>query len=242
MQLVVLTFFIHLIVSYLCLSRCKKKLCYFLEILISLLMMAVEFCNVNFNMDIAIFCNYILEYICAKLTIFSYVVFFKAGSFYVTKSLVNNGFLSKICISICGKKYLIKIITNFRKLKYGPRLKIGLPAMAGKKHKKTGVVFDKMGFPIFKSIYTFQLKRSDYKKDREYHFYHASKALYNDAMKDRALRRKFTENELKMFKDGKVPPRFTWHHHQDKGVMQLVEYKIHSNVSHIGGFSIWGKQ
>ena len=43
-------------------------------------------------------------------------------------------------------------------------------------------------------------------------------------------------------KKGKVPKKFTWHHHQNNGVMQLVDFKIHSEVSHIGGFSIWGKK
>ena len=240
-QLVILTFFIHLGVSYLCLSRCKKKTSYLLEILISLFMIASEFCKIGVKMDLVIV-YFVLEYICAKFTILCFVIILKIFSFYATKSLVNNGLFSKICIAICGKKYLIKIIANFRKLKYGPRLKFGVPAMAGKKHKATGIVFDGLGFPKFKSFYTFKLKRSEYKKDREYHFYHASKALYNDALKNKSLKCKFTDKELKMFKEGKVPPRFTWHHHQDRGVMLLVDYKVHSKVSHIGGFSIWGKK
>ena len=99
-----------------------------------------------------------------------------------------------------------------------------------------------MGFPKFKSYFTFCLKRSECNKDREYHFYHASKALYNEAMHNKVLKSKFTKKELEMFKEGKVPSRFTWHHHQDKGAMQLVDYKIYSEVNHIGGFSIWGKK
>lgn len=34
--------------------------------------------------------------------------------------------------------------------------------------------------------------------------------------------------------------RYTWHHHQDTGKMQLVEMGIHSATSHNGGREVWG--
>lgn len=41
--------------------------------------------------------------------------------------------------------------------------------------------------------------------------------------------------------NGKAPPDFTWHHHQDTGRMQLVSRKEHQAfVPHTGGMSIWG--
>ena len=242
MQLVILTFFIHLVVSFLCLSRCKKKTSYVLELLISIFMITNQFCIVGFKEIPFSIIYYILEYIIAKIVIVFIVILMKYFSFYVAKSLVNNGTISKVCMVFFGKRHLVKLISNFKKLKYGPRLKIGIPGMAGKVHKKTGIKFDKMGFPKFKSYFTVKLKRCEYNKDREYHFYHTSKALYKEAIRNKSLRSKFTKKELEMFKDGKVPSRFTWHHHQNKGVMQLVEYKIHSDVNHIGGFSIWGKK
>ena len=52
--------------------------------------------------------------------------------------------------------------------------------------------------------------------------------------------KKFTEAEIATFKAGKVPERWTWHHHQDTGVMQLVLKEVHEVASHTGGFSIWG--
>ena len=38
-----------------------------------------------------------------------------------------------------------------------------------------------------------------------------------------------------------TPDGFTWHHHQDLGVMQLVRSDVHSLSPHTGGVSIWQK-
>lgn len=32
----------------------------------------------------------------------------------------------------------------------------------------------------------------------------------------------------------------TWHHHQDRGKMQLVDKAIHQQTGHTGGKAIWG--
>ena len=85
-----------------------------------------------------------------------------------------------------------------------------------------------------------QLKPEDYQKSRSIHFYRASKALYNDIIKDNRLRAQFTEAEISIFKKGGVPKAYTWHHHQEIGKLQLVSRKIHRQTGHIGGFSIWG--
>lgn len=112
--------------------------------------------------------------------------------------------------------------------------------LAGKTHPVSGVKFDSNGFPIFDSKYNTTLDPQDYMKSRGTHFDRASKALYNDIMNDSNLRSKFTEAEIAIFKEGGVPKAYTWHHHQDAGVMQLVDRKIHRQTGHIGGFSIWG--
>ncbi len=52
---------------------------------------------------------------------------------------------------------------------------------------------------------------------------------------------KFTEEEIELLKLGEVPDRFTWHHHQETGRMQLVEYEVHRQTGHTGGYKIWGK-
>lgn len=242
MQLLIITFIIHLALSILCLSRCKKKTSYVVEIVLSLILITYQFYLVDFKEipDMVVFC--IVEYIIAKIAILIIVTGIRYFSFYALVSVVKNGKVAKVGYWVMGKSHFIQVMSNFRKLDYGPRLKLGIPGMAGKTHKKTGIRFDKKGFPKFKSIYTVKLERECYKKSREYHFYHASKKVYLQALKNRQLKSKFTKNELEQFKRGDVPSRFTWHHHQDKGVLQLVDSKIHADVNHIGGFSIWGKK
>ena len=117
---------------------------------------------------------------------------------------------------------------------------VGRMDLAGKTHPVSGVKFDSTGFPIFDSKYNATLDPQDYMKSRSTHFDRASKALYNDIMNDSNLRSKFTDAEIEIFKDGGVPKAYTWHHHQDAGVMQLVDRKIHRQTMHTGGFSIWG--
>jgi hypothetical protein len=58
------------------------------------------------------------------------------------------------------------------------------------------------------------------------------------------FRKRFGNNYsavLKQLEEGKTPKAFTWNHHQEPGVMQLVDRKIHSKTGHLGGYSIWGK-
>lgn len=38
------------------------------------------------------------------------------------------------------------------------------------------------------------------------------------------------------------PPGLTWHHHQDKGRMQLIDAEVHGAIQHNGGHSTWGKR
>ncbi|MBU5315382.1 HNH endonuclease [Clostridium bornimense] len=122
----------------------------------------------------------------------------------------------------------------------GGSTSVGRMDLAGKKHPVSGVEFDSNGFPIFESKYSMQLNPEDYLKSRGTHFDRASKALYNDIMKDSNLRSQFTDAEIAIFKEGGVPKAYTWHHHQDAGKMQLVNRKIHRQTGHTGGFSIWG--
>ncbi|WP_349305946.1 HNH endonuclease [Pseudofrankia sp. DC12] len=38
----------------------------------------------------------------------------------------------------------------------------------------------------------------------------------------------------------RTPQGYPWHHHQDPGLMQLVESGVHSRTGHTGGFSRGG--
>lgn len=50
----------------------------------------------------------------------------------------------------------------------------------------------------------------------------------------------FTEKQLEQIANGKTPEGYTWHHHQQVGQMQLVDYDEHRSNSHLGGWAIWG--
>ncbi|MBF0780468.1 HNH endonuclease [Granulicatella sp. 19428wC4_WM01] len=113
--------------------------------------------------------------------------------------------------------------------------------LANKVHPVTGVPFDSDGFPIFEVLGEMNLQPEDYLKSRATHFDRASKDLYNQILNNSDLASQFTSTEIEIFKNGGIPKRFTWHHHQNEGLMQLVDRKIHRKTGHIGGYSIWGK-
>lgn len=124
----------------------------------------------------------------------------------------------------------------------GPKtIRLRKGELAGDKHPVTGVPYDADGFPIFKSKGEVILKEADFKKSRPTHFRKCSKALYEQIIKDPDLASKFTKEEIQMFKQGETPKHYTWHHHQDTGRMQLVDYQIHHDTGHTGGYKIWGK-
>jgi hypothetical protein len=51
---------------------------------------------------------------------------------------------------------------------------------------------------------------------------------------------KIEKANLDCVKKGVDPLGYTWHHHQDKGKMQLVKSKVHGAIIHLGGAEIWG--
>ncbi len=124
----------------------------------------------------------------------------------------------------------------------GPKtIRLRKGELAGDKHPVTGIPYDADGFPIFKSKGEVILKEADLKKSRTTHFRKCSKALYEQIIKDPDLASRFTKEEIQMFKQGETPKHYTWHHHQDTGRMQLVDYQIHHDTGHTGGYRIWGK-
>lgn len=170
------------------------------------------------------------EYVLSKILVYIDIILIKKISFRLLVLTIRLNEDSKLCDKL---KQLYQI-------DYGRKLKHGLPAMAGRLHRRSGVRFDRNGFPKFKSYYTVKLKREDYKESREYHFYKANKILYRKALKSRRVRQMFTKADMRALKNGETPQRYTWHHHQKRGKMQLVSREIHSLVNHIGGYSIWG--
>jgi len=176
----------------------------------------------------------LVEYLCVKIFL---VVFMLIARIYFFNMIKNFDDRKK---KISEKK--LKIIRKFCKAKYWPRLKLGIPSQAGERHSITKVKIDEKGFPKFKAYYTVKLRREDYRKSREQHFYIANKILYKEICSNSKLRKRFSRQEIKNLSQGKTPKKYTWHHHQDAGILQLVEYDIHSKTKHDGGYSIWGSK
>lgn len=182
----------------------------------------------------------LIDFLVTNMILILNIIMLKYIAFEMLVTITNNTFLGKTICIIFNKIRLSKKLNSVLKVNYGPKLKRGLPGMAGKVHKKTKVEFDNNGFPKFKARYTIYLKKEDYGKSREAHFNYANKEVYKKAIDSKLVRKLFTKKELAQMKMGNTPEKYTWHHHQDKGKLQLVSRKIHSEVNHIGGYSIWG--
>ena len=230
---------IHLVTSLCLIYFRKNKLSYFTEIL--LLGAAWWYNTPTLNLNIVL--CYIAEYLLAKVLLVLIVYFAKRFSFYVMVVITHkqkHKFLYKLIIK---KKRFLRMQSHiWNKVQYGIRIKKGMPSMVNKRNSRTGIYFDKDGFPKFKAIAEVKLERKYWKKDRDAHFYRASKILYQRIQKSSRTASKFSRRDISSFKQGNCPSKYTWHHHQDKGVLQLVDSDIHSKVRHNGGFAIWGKK
>lgn len=174
----------------------------------------------------------LLEYCSVKIFLVLFFIFARKYAFNTIKKAVSKKSKNK-------KTKKIRLVKKLNNVKYWPKLKLGLPGMANKTYKKTKVKFDSNGFPKFKSYYTIKLRRKYYHRSRERHFYIANRTLYREVT--RLNNKKFTSSEMYVFSKGITPKGYTWHHHQDRGVLQLVDTNIHSETPHIGGYSIWGE-
>ncbi|UGW84617.1 HNH endonuclease [Bacillus velezensis] len=110
-------------------------------------------------------------------------------------------------------------------------------------HPVTKVPYDKDGFPIFESKHTLTLNKADFKKSRDQHFDKLNKQLYKQIEEDPSLIKKLdlNEDDLLDLQDGITPEKYTWHHHQTPGKMELVDRVIHAKTGHTGGYKNWGK-
>jgi len=92
--------------------------------------------------------------------------------------------------------------------------------LANDVHPKSNVPFDADGFPDF-SEHLYEKGPND---------------VRIEPTGDRALD-EAAANEAAGYE--KKPGEYTWHHHQERGRMQLVEKGIHRATGHTGGFSLW---
>ncbi|AJC23711.1 MULTISPECIES: T7SS effector LXG polymorphic toxin [Bacillus] len=107
-------------------------------------------------------------------------------------------------------------------------------------HPITGIPYDKNGFPIFEPVAEVKIDKSLYLEKDTVQFKKATELLLQEINKNPELKNHFTEMQLKQILKGKKPKGFTWHHHQNEGIMQLVDSDIHGKTGHTGGRNIWG--
>lgn len=97
--------------------------------------------------------------------------------------------------------------------------------------------------PEFEYKCEIKLKKRDYLDSREEHFKYCNEQLQKAIKKDKELRQEFSTKELQEIENGikgNAPSGYTWHHNEEEGVIQLVDAKVHSEVRHTGGYSMWG--
>ncbi|CAI6222406.1 hypothetical protein BS11774_06790 [Bacillus subtilis] len=112
--------------------------------------------------------------------------------------------------------------------------------LKNEKHPKTGVPYDKDGFPIFKPKFDTKIDSNLYKESDYLQFKNATLKLKEEIETDPLLRNQFNDLQIEMIKAGETPDGYTWHHHQDPGRMQLVDQKVHRKTGHTGGRHLWG--
>ncbi|MAD44265.1 MAG: hypothetical protein CMH98_04595 [Oceanospirillaceae bacterium] len=126
-------------------------------------------------------------------------------------------------------------------------------SLEGKEHPETGTKYEKKVvetntgervegvFPQFNSDFDAELPEELLEASDKRQFDEANKQLkdYIDNNKDEA-KSKFNSEQLDDIESGYTPEGYTWHHSEDKGIMQLVDTEIHAKTGHTGGKSIWG--
>lgn len=230
---------LHLVSSLSLIYFRKNKLSYITEIL--LLAAAYWYHTPTFSLEVA--ACYIIEYLLAKILLVLIVYLAKRFAFYIMVVISHKNKYNLLYKFLIKKKRFIRFQSRiWNRIDYGIRIKKGMPSMVNKRNSRTGISFDKDGFPKFKPIAEVKIERKYWRKDREAHFYRASKILYEQIQKSSRLKKKFSQRAISTFKRGDLPSKYSWHHHQDRGVMQLVDSEIHSKVRHNGGYSIWGKK
>lgn len=113
--------------------------------------------------------------------------------------------------------------------------------LAKKVHPVTKVSFNKKGFPIFPAKSTVQLSLKHIKLSNTQQFKRCNEVLLIQIQTNPTIRSRFTAAQIKQIEKLETPTGMTWHHHENRGVMQLVDTYIHSKTGHTGGKSIWGK-
>lgn len=115
--------------------------------------------------------------------------------------------------------------------------------LAGKRHPESGIPFDKRGFPIFDDVAAFETRlASDVVgvKNRRTHMKAATADLDRAIKAGQVSKGQFSDEALEAIRRHEPEiPGWTWHHHQERGRMQLVPTDVHEATGHSGGMDTW---
>ena len=95
-------------------------------------------------------------------------------------------------------------------------------------------------FPVFNSKYDAVLPPNLYQGKDDPQFAECNRQLKAAVEKSSKLAKKFTKEQLEQIKNGDTPDGYLWHHNEETGIMQLVDFDIHATTRHTGGKKIWG--
>ena len=127
-------------------------------------------------------------------------------------------------------------------------------SLAGSEHPETGVPFVEKevvvsddlvyegAFPVFESPFRVVIAEELYLESDAVHFDMANDTLYQAIQEDPSVAHEIglSHSEVQALANGQTPEGYTWHHHEEPGVIQLVDEETHAQTAHTGGRAIWG--
>ena len=124
-------------------------------------------------------------------------------------------------------------------------------SLAGDVHPITGVPFVKkivenngkhveVVVPVFESKKDVILPEQLLKSTDKEQFDYCNKQLKNAIEETPQLCKQFDKEQIQQIREGDTPDGYVWHHNEETGKMQLVDFETHQRTGHTGGKSIWG--
>jgi hypothetical protein len=124
----------------------------------------------------------------------------------------------------------------------------------GYEHPDTGVLFVektvelpdgeviKGTFPVFESKFNVVIAEELYLESDQVHFNVANEILYQAIQDNPNLAHELglSQDDVQALANGQTPEGYTWHHHEEPGLLQLVDEEVHHNTGHTGGRELWG--
>ena len=97
-------------------------------------------------------------------------------------------------------------------------------------------------FPVFDSQYDAHIPENQYLASDDVHFRPANEQLALELQADPTHVHELglTPQDVQGLANNITPDGYVWHHHEQPGVLQLVNEADHDATAHTGGRFIWG--